>query len=866
MTPTKGGMTGLPEDDFNRRQKSGDWSIDEHFRDVNYIRTKDSIPNEYLTAGHYENENLTIYNPFLNRFSSLTMSASGNDPSVTCMAYNRHIGHLAVGLNKEPYLRIFDMTTDLMEDVYSGSLIQVTPSIFVKTFQNSDLFNNVLRVKHDLNDELPAVAMLEITSDVSYPYEIEIVDENNISLTFHELAGDISGLVYIYTHENSISYSLSLLTPTTANNIDTYQLDLSDKNFNNPYFQLYDSMNKMIFPAEIRETTANKVYEFDFPEDFNSLGVKILITKGYDSYSDTFIADEDEDSVVINHNLDSYYLFFQVYDMVTNSLIVPDNIHITDNNSILISTLSLEDSRSYKINIIKSLSDAESQTHQTIKRPSMFVKSFENSDLVDNILSIKHNLDDDKPISSMLELTSDVAYPYEIEIIDNTQVDFIFPELSSNVSGRAYIYSHEDSVIYSIDSLFSSTTNNTTVYRLDISILEFTNPHFQMYDSLNRVIFPIEIREIAVNNIYEFDFPEDFDSTDVRVIVTKGYFTYSKEFIVKSEESTVSINHNLDSYYLFYQIYDMLTNSLIVPDNINVKDNNTIVISTESLVDSRSYKINIIKSLNDFTCLQYQSVEVPLSPVFCLEYDAPGDSLFVGTLEAENNNYILEYDTSNYSRNNDTIILNTLPTIIKIDPDNEYLLIGHYTTTLINRNLSLYDYSNNQIIDNYNFNTLKQYTIDSVNAACFIDSRNLLVVNSFYEPYLCFYNYSTNKNMTSDFASIIEDYIDDRVTHIVKTRDDRYLIIAVCQSPYLFILDLEDETILELHSDYFVSSFTSISISSNDQYLCVTQYDSQQLLIFEFLPTKITNITLNQIYDSDPLESLFFFGSISSSV
>jgi len=98
MTPTKGGMTGLPEDDFNRRQKSGDWSIDEHFRDVNYIRTKDSIPNEYLTAGHYENENLTIYNPFLNRFSSLTMSASGNDPSVTCMAYNRHIGHLAVCL------------------------------------------------------------------------------------------------------------------------------------------------------------------------------------------------------------------------------------------------------------------------------------------------------------------------------------------------------------------------------------------------------------------------------------------------------------------------------------------------------------------------------------------------------------------------------------------------------------------------------------------------------------------------------------------------------------------------------------------------------------------------------------------------
>ena len=105
---TKGGITGLPANDFHKRQKSGDWSINEHFDNINYIRMG-FTPNNYLMLGNYETDKILIYDIFNNQVSSLTKSITGTDlPSISCVAYNKTIGHLAIGLNKEPYLRVFN--------------------------------------------------------------------------------------------------------------------------------------------------------------------------------------------------------------------------------------------------------------------------------------------------------------------------------------------------------------------------------------------------------------------------------------------------------------------------------------------------------------------------------------------------------------------------------------------------------------------------------------------------------------------------------------------------------------------------------------------------------------------------------------
>ncbi|MBT3298730.1 hypothetical protein HN385_07400 [archaeon] len=861
---TKGGITGLPANDFHKRQKSGDWSINEHFDNINYIRMG-FTPNNYLMLGNYETDKILIYDIFNNQVSSLTKSITGTDlPSISCVAYNKTIGHLAIGLNKAPYLRVFNTSVG---DLSEFEISEPYPN-FIKEFRfrYRDLSNNVLHVIHNLNNLLPASIMLTNTSDISYPHEIEIINENQVDFIFHEAPKNILGTVYIYSNEKNTVHSLdSLISSFYDSDEDymSYRLDLTDNDHVDPNFQIYDASNKMIFPTQIQEIDVNNVYDIIFPSSFDITDVRILVIQGYETHSESFVVDSDHSPVLINHKLFSNNISFQVFEESTGLVVYPSNINIQDKNNILISTDMFTISGTYKINISIASPAFVMPTPYLI-----YVTNFGQTNLVDNVLHVKHDLDDLLPASIMLTNTADFSYPYEIQIIDENHIDFIFYETPKNISGTIYIYSYEKNSIHSLDSLTIvdyDSDGDYTSYQLDITDNDHVDPNFQIYDTSNKMIFPTQIQEIVINNIYNIIFPSSFDITDVRILVIQGYETHSESFVVDSDHSPVLINHELLSNYLSFQVFEESTGLVVYPSNINIQDKSNVLISTDMLTVSGTYKINISASSPDFIAPEFIIGNPPTSMVTCLEFDSVGDELFVGLLKPNSrDSNILEFDTTNYVRTTYLDPLLAVPTDIKFDWDDKYLFIGHYATSLVDRNCTLYNYQTKEIINDYDFSTLKNLTTDSVTCACFITDQSLLVLGSYYEPYLHFYNYVEKENVTPKYTSLISNNVISRVKDLIKTKDDQYLLIALDNSPYLVVLDLVNNKINNLSSDLFVSSITSISLSVNDTYLCVTQRDDPYVTVFEFSTSSITPITLNYTPTTPSLSSTFFFGPVSS--
>jgi len=868
---TKGGITGLPENDFYKRQKSGDWSIDEHFENINYIRTKSHTPNNYLAVGCYESDEILIYDIFNNQISSLTKPISGTDsPSISCIAYNRNVGHLAIGQNKAPFLRIFDTEDiEMPEFVPLGNQIQdnylTSNPVFIQRFRQGDLVDNVLKINHNFDDLTPAVYMLSVGPNISYPYEIEIVDPDHVNIIFFDLDDNISGIVYIHSYEKNSVHLLEHLPSETIDDYTSYHLDLINYNHINPIFQLYDSANKMFFPKNIVEIVENTTYDIILPTDFDSEDIKILVVQGHTTYTEEFSITDIQTSVEINHSLASKYLAFQMFDKETGEVVYPENIHIDDNDNITISTDGLLVSKIYKINISKSppvfgkeellVSDPPTsmvtclefdttgdklivgtlESQDEIKKDDFLIKKFKQSNLNDNVLRITHNLRDFNPAVYMYSEDSSISYPHEVELIDENTIDIVFINKLDNPSGIVHIHSYEKNTTHMLNSLSNVSTigNDYTSYRLNLSNYDHTNVVFQIYDSDRKMIIPNSIEEIVKDEIYDISFPNDFNPVKTTVLVIQGADTYLETFIVDSDYTPILINHTLHSKYLCFQVFDTATGLTVYPSNINMIDEDNISISTDNLIVSRTYKVHIVGMIK----------EQDLNSI---------------------DSNIIEFDTSNYIRFPELELLKTTPTTIKTDLGNNYLFVGHYNNPPIDRNVTLYDYQTKKILDIYDFTTLKENTIDSITDSCFVDTYRLLIFGSHYTPFLHFYDFIQKENVTIKYSNIIAGSIISRVTNIIKTNDDKYILIAIDTIPYLFVLDLEQNDINALTSEYFVSSFTSLSLSVNDTYLCVTQRDDPNINVFEFTPTTLTPIDINYTPNSTPLSSKFFFGPVNA--
>lgn len=230
------------------------------------------------------------------------------------------------------------------------------------------------------------------------------------------------------------------------------------------------------------------------------------------------------------------------------------------------------------------------------------------------------------------------------------------------------------------------------------------------------------------------------------------------------------------------------------------------------------------------------------SPVSTLKFSGSGEKLYVGLLNHVNGTYVLEFETSMFDLVSDLPPIFFIPTKIACHNNDEYLAIGHYSTKdFINNNIIIF---NNEYIEQTT-NILNKLNISTVLDLVFIESYNLLVIATNNSPHLIFYSY-ISQNTFDNYNSEIEKYVKSRVTSICKTSDNQSIIFGCESNPFLMKLDFSTGKITLLDSEYFTNSITNVTLSINDEFLCVTQRGENSLLVFDFskkdlsIPIKFT--------------------------
>jgi len=286
--------------------------------------------------------------------------------------------------------------------------------------------NNTRVIEHSFTDPFPAGASfnqdkyINVVDDTTV---IQIIDDDSVEFTFPEQSliepgAMIVGRGYIYSYDCNSVYPLSSLPVTTVGVISTYTLTVSSWDIV-PVFQVYNSLNQLIIPDEIRRIGSSNTYELDFASSIDATNVNILVLEGWSSYTETFVPDLAP--VLITHNLDSKFLLIQIFDTDTLQVAHPTNIEILDNDNI--NVLLPGAATSYKINIVTGLVN----TLYGISYNNGYYYLFSDEQVVDNIVTINHNLNFMYPIVQVYDSENQQINTVTVEAVDQNTTNLIFP-------------------------------------------------------------------------------------------------------------------------------------------------------------------------------------------------------------------------------------------------------------------------------------------------------------------------------------------------------------------------------------------------------------------------------------------------------
>jgi len=281
------------------------------------------------------------------------------------------------------------------------------------------------------------------------------------------------------------------------------------------------------------------------------------------------------------------------------------------------------------------------------------------------------------------------------------------------------------------------------------------------------------------------------------------------------------------------------------------------VFSTEDFTE-KDLGFSLTDSLSGFSLTDLTSGSGTDPAVMCLRFNNAGDRLFVGLLTSVNDSYVITYETDNFTLVEDLAAINFLPTSIRVSLNDQIISISHFGDVDN-------PYSNIHVFNNYTDETLYSLTslqLNTVLDTCFLDNTNLLAIASTNSPYLIFYNYVT-KNTYDKYNSEISNNITSRVTSLVKTSDNKILLIGLDSSPYLVKLTFSTGKISLIGLNAFSDSIVSMSLSINDEILSVSQRGSNTLQLFDFSNQDLTiPISLDILPSSTVLSSSFLLGPV----
>jgi len=333
------------------------------------------------------------------------------------------------------YKLVVYYTPEYTYNLYQTDIYNVNHNLFVEKIRDDNVENGLLYIDHNFNDLFPAVGLIENDFTISYPSDIEVIDEDQVCVSLTSLTSGSSGTVdidslaaFVYSFEGNNVYSLTSLTSGSSgvDNNQTYLLDVSDDNFVNPIFQVYDSNDKVIIPDYIFERIVDKEYSFEFPVGFDPTGVNILAVQGFYSYTTSLITSSDLAPVLITHNLNSLYLFVSIFDESTGELIYPQDITINNIVSLTLTTINLTPLRDYKVVVVTGI---KRQAISYSKDNSYYIEFTDDDfDVLTSSITITHSLNAVCPVIQLYDEDNYQVYPSEVKIIDSDSIKITFPE------------------------------------------------------------------------------------------------------------------------------------------------------------------------------------------------------------------------------------------------------------------------------------------------------------------------------------------------------------------------------------------------------------------------------------------------------
>jgi|SaaInlV_200m_DNA_2_1039689.scaffolds.fasta_scaffold01003_3 hypothetical protein len=458
-------------------------------------------------------------------------------------------------------------------------------------YNDEDSLKLIAQVRDDDDDVVSIYNLQLLSSKVNVsiseytpftnPYKCVISDPDDANVFTINSTNIVSPGTYILTHNLSQQYL---------------------------FVEVYDEDYNVFYPKSINFTSTNTL-TIDFSNALLDLAdsYTVLLLKENVTIIDILV--DEYELIEVEHNLNKYNVMCQLadtsgslYNNISNSIFNIEN----QNNIILNTNVCDLVEGTYKLIIYDNVryyyylnnNNTFTVSHQ------LFVKDFNPTELTNGSLQVNHNFDDALPALGMLLNDSELIYPEEYQSIseDITEVTFNddnLPTLTDLLS--LYIYSFEENTVYSVSSLTAGASGSPSgswdgsflTYDLDISDIEHTNPVFQVFNDQDKLIFPTNITELTSNEVYQFTFPSYLNLTDFNILVIQGFKSYSETFTTSVDLAPVTIQHELGSNYLFFNLFDETTNQVIFPDSITIVDEDSILLTSQYLSPSSSYKINI---------------------------------------------------------------------------------------------------------------------------------------------------------------------------------------------------------------------------------------------------------------------------------
>jgi hypothetical protein len=427
---------------------------------------------------------------------------------------------------------------------------------------------------------------------------LTLTDIDNIRLNIDEYTISSPDYYKLLVHHPDDVESFTILKSALVSNIGTITHSLNQQYV---MVQVYNDSHELIHPRLITYTDADTLtIDFSNLEEDLAASYTILITKDNTNLFTLNEVDFQFEYVTINHNLNTRNVTVQVIDSANNLVLYNNSIlQISDLNNIIINTqacgLAVGDYTIIiydNINLVFNLYNDYSYSIPY----HIFVRRFEQTDLLSDSLTVVHNLNQSYPIVQLFDASNNI---YQADIVESTDADTIVltfndPSLITGVN-KVVIYNYENNQIFSLDSSYMDPV--TYIYQVDLSATDLISPFFQVYNDSDIQVVPTQITESSAN-VYDFDFSSDPTIGDINIVCAEGFNTYTQIFDETDPVANeITITHDLNTLFPLVQLWD--NDSVIYPTNITIIDGNSLLLdlSAVNLTLSHDFNITIITGL-----------------------------------------------------------------------------------------------------------------------------------------------------------------------------------------------------------------------------------------------------------------------------